>query len=109
MFHAYPAQMWIMGPHTGPDMPARYEAQSALYQAKGIKDPLMIIHGTRDPVVLYADTTTLAEQMIQREQMFELVTLPGANHAWASDNLPQTRFAFKKMVDFFNRNVRDRR
>ncbi|MFZ4380400.1 MAG: prolyl oligopeptidase family serine peptidase [Sandarakinorhabdus sp.] len=109
VFHAYPAQMWIMGPHTGPDMPARYEAQSALYQAKGIKDPLMIIHGTRDPVVLYADTTTLAEQMIQREQMFELVTLPGANHAWASDNLPQTRFAFKKMVDFFNRNVRDRR
>ncbi|WP_439544661.1 prolyl oligopeptidase family serine peptidase [Sandarakinorhabdus sp.] len=108
VWHAYPAQMWIMGNYQGPDMPARYEAQSALYQAKGIRDPLMIIHGTRDPVVLYSDTTTLAEQMIQREQMFELVTLPGANHAWASDNLPQTRFAFRKMVDFFNRNVRDR-
>lgn len=109
VWHAYPAQMWIMGPHTGPDMPGRYEAQSALYQAHGIRDPLMIIHGTRDPVVLYSDTIALAEQMIQREQMFELVTLPGGNHAWASDNLPQTRFAFKKMVDFFNRNVRDRR
>jgi dipeptidyl-peptidase-4 len=108
VWHAYPAQMWIMGHHTGPDMPARYEAQSALYQAKGIKDPLMIIHGTRDPVVLYSDTIALAEQLIQREQAFELVTLPGGNHAWASDNLPQTRFAFKKMVAFFNRNVRDR-
>lgn len=109
VWHAYPAQMWIMGPPDGPDMPARYEAQSALYQAKGIKDPLMIIHGTRDPVVLYSDTIALAEQMIDREQMFELVTLPGGNHAWASDNLRQARFAFKKMAEFFDRNVRNRK
>ncbi|WP_447931846.1 prolyl oligopeptidase family serine peptidase [Sphingopyxis fribergensis] len=109
VWHAYPSQMWIMGPPEGADMPARYEAQSALYQAKGIADPLMIIHGSRDPVVLYSDTIALAEQMIQREQMFELVTLPGGNHAWASDNLPQARFAFKKMVDFFDRNVKHRK
>jgi dipeptidyl-peptidase-4 len=109
VWHAYPAQMWIMGPPEGPDMPGRYEAQSALYQAKGLKDPLMIIHGTRDPVVLYSDTMALAEQMIQREQMFELVTLPGGNHGWASDSLPQTRFAFRKMVDFFDRHVRNRK
>ena len=109
VWHAYPAQMWIMGPPEGPDMPGRYEAQSALYQAQGIKDPLMIIHGTRDPVVLYSDTIALAEKMIQREQMFELVTLPGGNHAWASDNLPQARFSFKKMIDFFDRNVKNRK
>ncbi|MFW2852192.1 prolyl oligopeptidase family serine peptidase [Sphingomonas sp. TX0543] len=109
VWHAYPEQMWIMGPTEGADMPKRYEAQSALYQAQGIRDPLMIIHGTRDPVVLYSDTMALAEGMIRREQMFELVTLPGANHAWASDNLPQARFAFKKMVDFFDRNVKNRK
>lgn len=109
VWHAYPSQMWIMGPPEGRDMPARYEAQSAVYQAKGIRDPLMIIHGTRDPVVLYSDTIALAEGMIDREQMFELVTLPGGNHAWASDNLRQARFAFKKMVDFFDRNVKNRK
>ncbi|WP_033072944.1 S9 family peptidase [Sphingopyxis sp. MWB1] len=109
VWHAYPGQMWIMGPPEGADMPARYEAQSALYQAHGIKDPLMIIHGTRDPVVLYSDTLALVDHMIEREQMFELVTIPGGNHAWASDTLPQARFAFKKMVDYFNRNVRDRK
>lgn len=109
VWHAYPAQMWIMGNYEGPDMPGRYEAQSALYQAKGIRDPLMIIHGTRDPVVLYSDTMALAEQMIQREQMFELVTLPGGNHAWASDNLPQARFSFKKMIEFFDRNVKNKK
>jgi|TARA_R100000501_G_scaffold14680_3_gene26665 dipeptidyl-peptidase-4 len=102
VWHAYPSQMWIMGPPEGADMPGRYEAQSALYQAQGIEDPLMIIHGTRDPVVLYSDTMALVSDMVQREQMFELVTLPGANHAWASDNLPQARFAFKKMIEFFD-------
>lgn len=109
VWHAYPGQMWIMGPPEGADMPGRYEAQSALYQAKGITDPLMIIHGTRDPVVLYSDTMALAEDMIDREQMFELVTIPGGNHAWASDNLRQARFSFKKMVDFFDRNVKNRK
>lgn len=109
VWHAYPAQMWIMGPPDGPDMPARYEAQSALYQSAGIKDPLMIIHGTRDPVVLYSDTVALTEKMIAREQPFELVTLPGANHGWDNEGLVQTRFSFKKMVDFFDRNVKNKK
>jgi dipeptidyl-peptidase-4 len=65
-----------------------------------------IIHGTRDPVVLYSDTVAATEKMIANEVPFELVTLPGGNHAWASDNLPQTRFAFKKMVDFFDRHLK---
>ncbi len=106
VWHAYPSQMWIMGPPDGDDMPARYEAQSPLFQVQGVRDPLMIIHGTRDPVVLYSDTIALTERMIANNQMFELVTLPGGNHAWASDNLAQTRFTFKKMVDYFNRHLR---
>ena len=109
VWHAYPSQMWIMGPPDGADMPARYEAQSPLYQIQGARDPLMIIHGTRDPVVLYSDTVALTERMIANGQDFELVTLPGGNHAWASDNLAQTRFAFGKMVDFFNRHLRPER
>ncbi|MBB5685987.1 prolyl oligopeptidase family serine peptidase [Sphingobium boeckii] len=109
VWHAFPAQMWIMGPPDGPDMPARYEAQSALYQSGGIRDPLMIIHGTRDPVVLYSDTVALTEKMIAREQRFELVTLPGGNHGWDNEGLVQTRFAFKKMVDFFDRTVKNRK
>ena len=109
VWHAYPSQMWIMGPPEGDDMPARYEAQSPLYHAAGIEDPLMIIHGSRDPVVLYSDTIALAEGMIEREQMFELVTLPGAHHGWDLENLPQTRFSFRKMIDFFDRNVKNRK
>jgi dipeptidyl-peptidase 4 len=109
VWHAYPSQMWVMGPPDGPDMPARYEAQSALYHVQKIRDPVMIIHGTRDPVVLYSDTVAATEKMIAHEVPFELVTLPGGNHAWASDNLPQTRFAFKKMAEFLDRHLKPAR
>ncbi|AHE54012.1 S9 family peptidase [Sphingomonas sanxanigenens] len=109
VWHAYPSQMWIMGPPDGPDMPGRYEAQSPLYQVQGVKDPLMLIHGTRDPVVLYSDTVALTEKMIANQQMFELVTLPGANHGWDNEGIVQTRFAFKKMVEFFDRTVKNRK
>ena len=109
VWHAYPSQMWIMGPPDGPDMPARYEAQSPLYQVQGVKDPLMLIHGTRDPVVLYSDTVALTEKMIANQQMFELVTLPGANHGWDNEGTVQTRFAFKKMVEFFDRTVKNKK
>lgn len=109
VWHAFPSQQWIMGPPTGKDMPGRYEAQSALYQVQGVTDPLMIIHGTRDSVVLYSDTVALTEKMIAKGQMFELVTLPGANHGWDNEGLAQTRFSFKKMVDFFDRTVKNKR
>ncbi|MCW4590733.1 prolyl oligopeptidase family serine peptidase [Gluconacetobacter entanii] len=101
--HAYPEQEWIMGPPSGHDFPARYQRQSALYQTAGLRDPLMIIHGTRDEVVLYADTMAMAQRMIAQGKMFDLVTLPGANHPWDMENLPQTRFAYTQLARFLDR------
>ena len=100
--HAYPEQEWIMGPPAGSDFPARYQRQSALYHTDGLRDPLMIIHGTRDEVVLYADTMAMAQRMIAQGKMFALVTLPGANHPWDMENLPQTRFAYTQLVRFLD-------
>lgn len=104
--HAYPSQMWVMGEPQGDDFPERYERQSALYQTKGLADPLMIIHGTRDVVVLYSDTIALTERLIANDKRFELVTLPGGNHSWATDSPDQTRFAYQKMLDFFDRHLK---
>jgi dipeptidyl-peptidase 4 len=103
--HAYPEQMWVMGPASGADMPGRYEKQSALYHTQGLQDPLMIIHGSRDSVVLYSDTIAVANQLIAGEQPFELVTLPGVGHGWDNEMSDVRRFAFKKMVTFFNRHL----
>ena len=65
----------------------------------------MIIHGSRDPVVLYSDTLAVANKLIAREQPFELVTLPGAGHGWDAEMNDQRVFSFKKMVTFFNRHL----
>lgn len=101
--HAYPAQMWVMGEPTGEDQPGRYEAQSAKYHTEGLEDPLMIIHGTKDDVVLYSDTITVVEKLIAQEKMFELVTMPGSGHGWDNEGAAERRFSFKKMVEFFDR------
>ena len=104
--HAYPGQMWVMGEPTGNDQPERYKQQSALYHTNGLADPLMIIHGSKDSVVLYSDTISVVEKLIAQEKMFELVTLPGSGHGWDNEGAAQRRFAFKKMVEFFNRHLK---
>jgi dipeptidyl-peptidase-4 len=68
--------------------------------------PLIIIHGTSDPAVPYADTLTLARHMIAQDKPFELVTLPGSTHSWDNFTPEQTRFTYAKIIDFFDRNLR---
>jgi dipeptidyl-peptidase-4 len=101
--HAYPGEMWVMGPAEGDDQPERYNSQSAMNYTSGLEDPLMIIHGSKDQVVLYSDTIEVVQRLIADEKMFELVTLPGSVHGWDAVGSVQRRFAFKKMVAFFNR------
>lgn len=106
--HAYPGQMWVMGEPRGDDFPSRYEKQSPLYHTDGLQDPYMIIHGTKDVIVLYSDTIAVVERLIAKQKRFELVTLPGASHGWDRDKPEQTLFAYRKMVDFFDRHVKSR-
>ena len=101
VWHAYPEQGWIMGLTEGEDYIARYTAQSALFHSVGLQDKLMIMHGTRDEVVLYADTMALVEKLIAQGKMFELVTLPGTGHGWSRQDRTLTRFAYGKLAAFF--------
>ncbi|MCX7553594.1 prolyl oligopeptidase family serine peptidase [Marinicella sp. S1101] len=104
--HAYPGQMWVMGEPTGDDQPDRYQNQSPLYHTDGLVDPLMIIHGSKDPVVLYSDTIAVIEKLIEKQQIFELVTLPGTSHGWDAEGNDVRLFSFKKMVEFFDRHLK---
>ncbi len=67
----------------------------------------MIIHGTKDPVVLYSDTIAVIEKLIDQQKMFELETLPGTSHGWDNEGNKVRLFAFKKMVNFFNRYLKE--
>jgi len=106
VWHAFPEQMWVMGERKGPDYPARYERLSALYQTDLIEDPVMILHGTADAVVMYADSIAFIEKLISREALYEFVPMPGTSHVWAEGDLARQRFGYKKMVDFLNRHLK---
>lgn len=105
VWHAYPEQGWIMGLTEGEDFIERYQAQSALFHSAGLSDALTILHGTKDEVVLYADTMALVEKLIDQGKSFELVSLPGTGHAWAKQSRTLTRFAYRKLAAFFERQL----
>lgn len=106
VWHAYPEQGWIMGLTEGEDYIERYRAQSALFHSAGLEDALTILHGTKDEVVLYADTMALVEKLIGQGKTFELVSLPGTGHAWAKQDRTLTRFAYGKLASFFERYLK---
>lgn len=103
VFHAQPGQMWVMmDPREHPD---KYEASSPLYHAAGLRDHLMIIHGMRDTVVLYKDTVVLVDRLIGLGKDVDLVTLPDSEHSWDTGPSLQTVFAFRKLVEHFERHL----
>ncbi len=102
VWHALTGQMAVM--MRPEDQPEEYADSSPFLHGDGLEDPLMIIHGMRDWIVLYKDSVTLVQRLIMLgKEDVELVTLPSAGHGWDNEGLAQTRFAFRKMVDFFDR------
>lgn len=89
-----------------PDDRESYEKGSALFWSQGLEDPLMIIHGLRDTIVLFMDTMILVRKMIAEGKEFELVTLPDTAHLWDPPLSRQTIFSYNKMIDFFSRHLK---
>jgi dipeptidyl-peptidase 4 len=88
------------------EQPGAYANASSHTKARGLTGQLMLIHGMRDVVVLYKDSAWLTQYLMQMGKDVELVTLPDAGHGWDLESLAQTRYAFKKLVDFFERALR---
>lgn len=101
VFHAQPSQMWIM--MDPKDNREKYEASSPYYHAAGLENHLLIIHGMRDPVVLYKDTVVLVQRLISLGKDVDLVTLPDSAHSWDTQNSRQTIFGYKKLAEYFDR------
>jgi dipeptidyl-peptidase 4 len=88
------------------EQPVEYAKASSHTRAAGLTGRLMLIHGMRDVVVLYKDSAWLTQYLLQLGKDVELVTLPDAGHGWDLESLAQTRFAFRKLVDFFERELK---
>ncbi len=96
VWHALTGQMAVM--MRPQDQPEEYADSSPFMHAHGLEDPLMIIHGMRDWVVLFKDSVILVQRLILLGKDVELVALPNSGHGWDNEGLAQTRFAFHKMI-----------
>jgi len=104
LFHAETGEMRTMMQPEG--HLAQYRAASPFLYSENLKDPLLFIHGMRDDTVLFKDTMTLAERLILADKDFEIAVLPDAPHGWDNEELAQTRYAFRRLVAFFDRYLK---
>ncbi len=101
LFHALTGEMRTMMAPQGNE--ALYTKSSAFLKSGGLEDHLMLLQGMRDQVVLFKDSVTLTERLILQGKDVSLVPLPNAPHGWDTEGLAQTRYAYKKLVDYFAR------
>ncbi len=101
--HALSGQMAVM--MRPEDSPAEYDDSSPYLHANGLEDALMIIHGMRDRVVLFKDSVVLVQRLLLLDKDVDLVALPNAGHGWDNEGLAQTRFAFRKLIQHFDRHL----
>ena len=106
VWHALTGEMMVMG--RPQDQPEAYATSSAFTHAAGLQDPLMIIHGMRDRIVLFKDSLQLLENLmlLGKAHLLELVVLPNSPHGWDTRELYQTRYAFKRLVSHFDRYLK---
>jgi dipeptidyl-peptidase-4 len=104
VYHAFPGQMEVM---KSADDKEAYNNSSAYFWSQGAEAPVMIVHGIRDTTVLFMDSVSLVRKMIEEGKDVDFVVLPDASHGWDMGPVNQTLFAFKKMVDFFARHLKN--
>jgi dipeptidyl-peptidase-4 len=99
LFHALTGEMrTMMRPQ---DHPEEYSASSSFLRSQNLADHLMIIHGMHDRIVLFKDSVTLVQRLIEEGKDVDLVALPNSPHSWDTGDLAQTRFAYHKLIEFF--------
>ncbi|SNT19580.1 dipeptidyl-peptidase-4 [Granulicella rosea] len=101
LYHALTGEMRVM--MAPGDHPAEYAKSSSFLRSGALEDHLMIIHGMRDQVVMFKDSVTLEQRLIEQGKDVDLVALPGAPHPWDTEGFAQTRYAYRKLADFFAR------
>ena len=99
LFHALTGEMrTMMAPQ---DHMEQYAKSSAFLKSGGLQDHLMLIHGMKDQVVLFKESVTLEQRLILQGKDVTLTVLPNAPHGWDTEGLAQTRYAYRKLVEYF--------
>lgn len=104
VFHALTGEQRVM--MRPQEQREAYISASSHTKAAGMQDHLLLIHGMRDVVVLFKDSVWLTQYLMQLGKDVELLTLPDAGHGWDLEANYQTRYAFEKMLEYFDRHLK---
>lgn len=73
----------------GQPLPAAFTASSPIYHVKNI--PILIVHGTADPVVDFAQSQRLSDKLEAQKIIHKLIPIPGAGHDLNLKTNPATK------------------
>jgi dipeptidyl-peptidase-4 len=80
--------------------PEAHRRGSAIHQAEGLRDPLLILHGMQDSIVLFKDSVALAEKLMLLGKDFDFVVSPGSTHLWSQQDYVAVHFLRKLAAHF---------
>ena len=82
-----------------------YRDSSPLTHAAGLKDALLLIHGTGDDNVHVQNTTQMVDGLIRAGARFELALYPNVKHGWGSFDTSYQLHMLTTMTEFFDRHL----
>lgn len=80
-----------------------YRRASPITYASARDAPILTFHGTRDPLVSYAQAVMLDRTIRDEGGTSELELLRGIGHGWAGADLDRTQM---RTIEFFNRHLK---
>ncbi len=88
---------------TIPENQAKFEEWSPIFHADQIRDPLLLFHGSDDPVVPVAQTREIVQKLCQQDSPHEYHEFEGEGHGWRKTETLETYY--QKMEDFLKKYV----
>lgn len=84
----------------GKPVPSQFKTASPIQYVKNV--PTLIIHGTGDIVVPYAQAELLSDKLKQKSYIHDLMTIPNANHDLGLGNQATAKQIADKVVEWVN-------
>jgi dipeptidyl-peptidase-4 len=87
-----------------PESRAAYDEASLIPLAKGLRRPLLLVHGTADDNVYFRHTLKLADALFRAGRPFEALPLPGVTHMYSADPVVMERL-WARTAGFFREHL----
>ena len=102
-----PGGNWVGGRLGDPrENPAAYLQAAPIERVDRIARPLLVLHGTADVNVPFLESVKLVDELTKKGKDFDFVVYPGEFHYFHREHV--LRDFFRRVKDFFDRNLRER-